>query len=642
MHRLPVFQHLVILSFAAVIGQLAATTLTASDADVAAPRTFYVAPDGSDDNPGTKAKPFASIQHARDEVRKINQNMSGDVEVILHDGTYQLGETLVFDHRDGGTGGHNVVYKAASGAAPVISGGKTISGWQADAEGRWKAACGEHFRQLYVDGRRAVRARSPEVKVKKVTKNWFDLAIAVPGMELFGENGYRTTDAAMADWRNPGDIELCYYVGWCHTRCKVQSIVRDGSHAIVRMVQPHFMLARRKEGLQAELPHYVENALELLDEPGEWYLDRSNKVLYYMPRPGEKMDEVKVVAPLLEKLVELRGLLDNPVEHMQFQGITFAHATWLRPSRIGLVDVQANFVQHTLNRIDRSGMINNVHNEVLKSPANIVCRTGKHIRFQRCTFAHLGGAGLDLEYGSSDNVVEGCHFHDISGTAVQVGGIERSDHHPGDERTTVRNNQILNNLIENCAVEYMDGLGVFVGYTDATLIAHNEIRNMPYSGISVGWGWGEEDAGGGKAEYYQPYKFDTPTTSKNNRIENNHIHHVMQRLMDGGGIYTLGNMAGTIIQGNHIHDSRHGAGGIYLDEGSGFIEITANLVYRVPQPMKYNNLHKHPKVRRETCDEHGNWFGDEYAKDADKLPEDAKKVIDEAGLQAKYRDLLKK
>lgn len=627
-----------VLTAPLVVTVYVSSTGTAADVQ----KTYYVSPAGSDKNFGTAAEPFKTIQRARDEVRNVNQEMTGNVEVILGDGTYPLSETLAFDHRDGGTGGHHVVYKAAAGATPIVSGGRVITGWKADADGRWKAACGEHFRQLYIDDKRAVRARSPEIKAEKKAI-WYDIGItAVPGMELFGENGYRTTDVAMADWRNPGEIELCYYTIWCHTRCKVDSIVRDGSHAIVRMVQPQFMLARRKGGVRAELPNYVENALELLDEPGEWYLDRSDKVLYYKPLPGEKMDNVEAVAPVLEKLVEFRGLLDKPVGHIQFHGITFAHATWLRPSRIGLPDVQANFVHPTLNRTDRSGIehivtVGTVHNEFLKSPANIVCRTGKHIRFERCTFAHLGGAGLDLEYGSSDNVVSGCRFHDISGTAIQVGGVERSDHHPSDERTTVRNNRILNNLIENCAVEYKGGLGVFVGYTDATVVAHNEIRNMPYSGISVGWGWGEEDAGGGHARYYQPYVYDTASAARNNRIEYNHIRRVMNLLHDGGGIYTLGNMAGTVIRGNHIHDNPGIPGGIYLDQGSGFIEVTGNVISKVFAPINYNNKDQN---RIATCKVHDNRFGNEYAADAERMPEEAKKVIAEAGLQPTYHDLL--
>ena len=181
----------------------------------------------------------------------------------------------------------------------------------------------------------------------------------------------------------------------------------------------------------------------------------------------------------------------------------------------------------------------------------------------------------------------------------------------------------------------MGGVGVFAGYTDGTIIAHNEIRDLPYSGMSVGWGWGEEDAGGGSENYYMPFKYDTPTPSGNNRIEFNHIHHVMSRLHDGGGIYTLGNMPGTIIRGNHIHDNPGAPGGIYLDEGSGFIEITGNLVYHVSTPMNYNNRAQN---RIATCKEHDNFFGDEFAKPPAELPEAAKKVADEAGPEPPYRE----
>ena len=571
---------------------------------MADPTTFYVAPTGNDENPGSESEPFATLERARDAVRKHNKTMDDDITIVLRGGTYRLKRTLVFDPQDSGHHGHHVIYKASPGEKPVLSGGVPITGWKADVDGRWKARCDEHFRQLYVDGKRAVRARSPESKTDDPA-HWTQCGIAyMPGVELFGEQGYRTTEVAMADWRNPGDIEICYYVGWCHTRCKVESITRDGDHALIRMVQPQFMLARNKEGVRVSLPHYLENALELLDEPGEWYLDRSAKVLYYKPRPGENMETAEVIAPLLEKLVELRGSLEKPVEHIHFQGITFRHATWLEPSRVGVVEQQANFQQQIINRLDRMGHVCNVHNEVLKSPANVICRTAKHLRFEGCVFSQLGGAGIDLEYGSQENVITGCHFRDISGSAIQIGDVQRSDHHPGDERTIVKNNHVVGNLIEDCAVEYMGGVGIFVGYTDGTRIAHNEIRDLPYSGISMGWGWGEEDAGGGFEGYYQPYKFKTPTPSGNNRVEYNHIHHVMSKLQDGGGIYTLGNMPGTMIRENHIHDNPGVPGGVYLDEGSGFIEVTGNVVHGVSNWKACNNHHQN---RIATCKIHDNW-----------------------------------
>ena len=192
------------------------------------------------------------------------------------------------------------------------------------------------------------------------------------------------------------------------------------------------------------------------------------------------------------------------------------------------------------------------------------------------------------------------------------GDVLKDDHHPDDPRRVVKNNTVANNYIHDCGVEFWGSVGVFAGYTEGTVIAHNEICRLPYSGISVGWGWGEEDAGGGNPNYQQPFKYDTPTPAKNNRIEYNQIHGVMSKTDDGGAIYTLGNQPGTIIRGNHIHDcmnaksSRGWACGIYLDEGSGFIEITNNLVHGVRIPMNYNN---HSQNRKATCNEQDNFFG---------------------------------
>ena len=584
---------------------------------------FYVSPTGSDENPGTESKPFATIEKARDAVREINRAMTGNVVVVLRGGTYAIDRTITFDHRDSGSGGHDVVYRSHPGETAVISGGKPIAGWQPDADGRWKAKARiDDFRQLYVDGVRAVRARGG----------------GLAGGELFGSDGYKTTAVEMADWGNQSDIELCYHVVWCHTRCKVQSIKRDGDRAVVTMLQPHFTHARIKEGVHITLPSYVENALELLDEPGEWYLDRTAEAVYYIPKPGEDMTKVNVIVPVVETLVELRGTLDRPVHNMRFEGITFKHGSWLRPGRIGLVDVQANFVIPWENPMKRAQGLTAVHNQQLRSPANVVCHATRSIRFERCTFTQLGGAGIDLEFGAQDNVISGCHFHDISGTAVQVGGIQKDDHHPEDKRKIVKNNAVVNNYIHDCCVEYMGGVGVFAGYTDGTRIAHNEITRLPYSGISVGWGWGEEDAGGGAEAYYMPFKYDTPTPAGKNRMEFNHIHGVMKPLQDGGGIYTLGNMAGTIIQGNHIHDNRGAPGGIYLDEGSGFIEVTGNVVYDVRTPMNYNNRNQN---RIATCNEHDDFFGIRPGGPP-RGPGKVEKIIDKAGLMPQYRDLLER
>jgi len=465
----------------------------------------------------------------------------------------------------------------------------------------------ENTRQPCVDGQRAVRARGP----------------APTGLEPAGNAGYRTRDLQVLQWRNVEDVEFCSLVVWFHSRCKIAAVVPDGqdkTRAVIQMQQPTFTMARTKEGVRVALPNYVENAFELLDEAGEWYLDRPAKTLYYKPRPGEDLTQVPVIVPALETLVEFRGTLEQPVRSVTFQNLTLADATWLQPSRSGHADVQANFLNDPARPLQRDGLVTTIHNEQLKSPANIVCRHAEGITFDRCTFTRLGGAGVDIEQGSRHCRVTGCHFCDISGSAIQIGDVRKDDHHPADERLIVRENAVCQCLIHDCCVEYKGGVGVFVGYTQRTTVANNEIRDLPYSGVSVGWGWGEEDAGGGAYQVQGPL-YDLPTVCRDNRITNNHIYHVMQELHDGGAIYTLGNQPGTLIAGNHIHDNRGGPGGIYLDEGSGFIEITGNSVYRVPTPMNYNNRAQN---RIKTCREHDNFF---------QVQPPPQQVVDQAGIR---------
>ena len=176
----------------------------------AAGTTLYVAPGGSDANPGTEAQPFATIEKARQAVRAINRDMTGDIVVVLRGGTYRIDRTITFGPDDSGTNGHNVIYRARPGEMPILSGGKAVTGWRPDEKGRWKApAPVENFRQLYVDGARAIRARgTPPAELK-----------------LVGNEGYTTTAVEMADWKNPGDLEFCYVVVWAHTRCKVAASV---------------------------------------------------------------------------------------------------------------------------------------------------------------------------------------------------------------------------------------------------------------------------------------------------------------------------------------------------------------------------------------------------------------------------------
>jgi hypothetical protein len=542
------------------------------------------------------------------------QDVRADIVVEVAGGTYRLERPVTFGAEDSGRDGHRVIYRARPGETAVLSGGRRVEGWQPEEGGRYRARVDlPNFRQLWVNGRRAQRARGEPPALEPWGRHEATITPS-PGrepagtLEVTAEAGYVTSEAGLLGWANPADIEFGYYNAWSHMICRVDRILRDGDRARIVMTQPGFFLASRKGGVQAGMPAYVENALELLDEPGEWYFDRAARELHYLPRPGEDLSTAEVVAPALETVLEVRGSLDRPVHDLSFEGLTFAHATWLRPSGFGHPDVQANFVawpENVYQRPEHEQGFVPANGEIPRSPANVVVEATHRVRFAGCTFTALGGAGLDLQVGAQDNEVTGCRFEDISATGIQVGDVQCEDHHPSDPRRTVRGNSVVNNLVTRCGLEYQDSIGIFCGYTDGTVVAHNEISHLPYTGISVGWGWGMPDAGGGA--YTSPITYDTPTVSGNNRIEYNHIHHCMTQRTDGGGVYTLSRQPGTIIRGNHIHDTGPGVpGGIYLDEGSAEIEVTGNLVYAVGWPMNYNN---HAQNRIATCREHDNLFG---------------------------------
>jgi hypothetical protein len=352
--------------------------------------------------------------------------------------------------------------------------------------------------------------------------------------------------------------------------------------------------------------------LELLDEPGEWYADASSDTIDYMPREGEDMNSATAIIAGDEAVLRVRGGKEGRAHHIRFEGITFADAAANEANDGGHADVQANFTITADNVYERDGYLVNLHNEYRKPGAVIAIDAANDIVFDTCTFTRIGGAAINIEaaqgagdIAAHDITIRNCEFFDIGGSAIQIGGVGRYAHHPVNDEQVVRNTRVENCAIRNIGVEFEDSVGVFAGYTQGTVIEGNEIYNLPYSGVSIGWGWGEEDAGG--STYPIPFIYESPTPARDNRVANNHIHHVMQKRQDGGGVYTLGNQPGTIIEGNHIHDNPGWPGGIYLDEGSGFIEVRNNRVYNVHTPMNFNNRNQN---RIDTCNVHDNEFAE--------------------------------
>ncbi len=560
---------------------------------------FFVATSGSDDDPGTPDKPFATVGKARDVVRqKIAAGLDANVTVCIRGGTYELAETLRFGAEDSGTDKCSVTYAAQAGETVILGGGRQITGWRQGEgkvwtakvpgvkEGKW------YFRHLFVDGRRATRARTPNVVGHN--PHW-----QLTGATLSSDLATYTLTIAperLGEWSNVVDMEIMVAGNWAINRKRIAAI--DKSSGTITLTPPH------ASGHQAIRPGpgrycYFENAPELLDFPGEWYLDRTSGVLSYIPREGEDMQSAKVVAPVLERLIEVTGTADRPVRNVHFKGLQFQYATWLLPPH-GYLGIQGC---HFTQGRDWS-------RPWARIPAAICFNFAQGCSVTNGAIAHVGGCGIEMIDCCHDNVVQGNQVFDVSGNGIMLGG-------PREEGRVPRNNRIANNHVHECGAEYYGAAGIWVGFADGAVVAHNLVHELPYSGISVGWQWNPQ-----------------PTACKNNIIECNHVYDVMKCLCDGGCIYTLGFQPGTIIRGNHLHDVHRspfaqGApnNGMFIDQGSKGYLFERNVIYRTAAEL----------VRFNQCarDWH-TWKDNHIGKEAD-VKESGKEIIKAAGLEEEYR-----
>ena len=601
---------------------------------------FYVASNGNIANPGTKKKPFLTIEQARIAVRKkLKAGQEKDIVVLVRGGVYTLSDTLKFDQNDSGINGSKVIYRNYPGEKPVFSGGRKITHWsQVAGTNKWyaKLKAVKNSRELYVDSLLAKRAMGKETKTSKWKAaddphmdkyNHIETVKSYQG-ELKVYEGYKTTPhySHLANWKNKSDIEFVYEHGWTFVICPVDTITpSDDDGVIIKMQNPCFRDSQIKGGLHVGDPSYIQNAFELLDEPGEWYFDRSLKELYYIPLPGQNMHQAKVVIPALETLLELKGTLEAPIHNITFEGLKFQCGTFLAPSKTGFSEVQATFTKDP-------DVDDNWHSHYIKTTSGILLDTADSIHFERCGFSRMGGAGINIQNGSKNNTIRGCRLTEIGGSGIQIGGFNVDNAHPGDRREIVKDNTVINCYLNNIGTIYKGAVGIIAGYTEGTTIIHNDISEVGYTGISVGWGWGIWDKGGRK-NFPASYKtFNTPTVATKNRVEYNYLYRTMQKLHDGGAIYALSMMEGSVIKGNLIHDTNGWPGGIYLDEASGGFEITENIIYDVEKCFNYHEVGV--DGRRETCHVHDNFFKIKPAHN--NYPTH---IAQNAGLEPEYKDI---
>ena len=548
---------------------------------------IYVSLQGNDKNPGTKEAPFNTLNRAIKQAREWRRlnwpEVAGGIYIRLEEGVYAQRNSLFLRPEDSGTPDSPTVICAVDGAHPVISGGVAVTGWKRGCnhpavpeklkQKIWSVEAPlignrrVETRQMWVNGHKVQRAAQfPDGGLERMIDfNPEEQTITIPVSQSVNPERLQ----------NAGQLEMIVHQRWAIAILRVKSIDAKDGQAVVRFHEPesHLEFAHPWPqpvigGEKGNSSFCLTNALELLDQPGEWFQEYPSGTIYYYPQASENMETAEVIIPTLETLVTIDGTLSRPVKHIQFNGITFAHTSWMRPSFQGHVTLQGGFPLLDAYKLQEPGLPEKAELEnqawITRPETAIRVRGAEHIDFKHCTFRHLSSTGLDYEWAVTASSVEDCQFTDIGGTALLVGafpdgGLETHiPFIPADVRELCSHITIRNNFISNVTNEDWGCVGIGAGYVRNMDISHNEVCHLNYSGICVGWGWTSLESG-----------------MCNNRIEANYVHHFARRLYDAGGLYTLSNQPGSVMRNNRIehlieapYATNDRAFYIYLDEAT--------------------------------------------------------------------------
>jgi hypothetical protein len=555
---------------------------------------IYVTKHGSDKNDGSKEQPLASVAMALRKARELrrlhNPAIKDGITIKVGEGVYQLQETLFIRPEDSGTADSPTIIEGAADGNSILSGGISIHGWEKatgiipglpiEAKGKvWVADApmiGNEcllFRQLWVNNVKATRARDTEAPLMNRILSWDKKSETcyipkpkgininqVKGMEMFIHQWWAIAMLRIKDAQVQGDsVRLAFY--------------QPESHIQSEHPWPAPWISK-KTGNSA---FYLNNAIQFLNKPGEWYLDQRRQKIYYIPRANEDMRTATITAPYLETLVQLQGTIDYPVSYVRFKNIFFQHSTWLLPSKQGLVPHQAGMYMTDAYKLkipgtpDKKGLENQAW--VGRQAAAVSVAYADHTGFEGCRFEHMAATALDYQRGTHDDEIRGNLFKDIGGTGILAGVFSDEGqevhlpYNPKDKREICTNERIENNLITDATNEDWGCVGIGAGYVKNISISHNEVCEVNYTGISMGWGWTK-----------------TENAMRDNHITANKIHHYARNMYDVAGIYTLSSQPGTIINHNSIdsiykapyaHDPLHWFY-LYGDEGSSYITVKDN------------------------------------------------------------------
>ncbi|NWK55497.1 right-handed parallel beta-helix repeat-containing protein [Verrucomicrobiaceae bacterium N1E253] len=608
---------------------------------------LYVSPDGDDANSGNSLeKPFLTIERARDVIRakKLNVKMSGDVTVYLRGGRYELDDTLYFDDRDSGSNGHSVNYKAYKKEEPIICGGRRVTGWK-PVKGKpyFVASVPEqaavktkspvrgnrilplhprfysqqslssdgfapYFAQLYVNGVRAERARTSDIRSSS-RKEWWNN----PETKAF-RDGIYIDKSTIEDYTNPEDIRLLWLELFKTMDTPLEDVIPcDDDEVILKMKQPAFLKGTAWHRIQPNTQFFIINALEELDEPGEWYLDQKKDLVYYYPRTVDgDINEAEVYAPRVECLVKVDGTPMRRARHIKFDGITFQCGNWSDPKEHYLGLSQAEIYRTYTSEF----------------PGQVVVNYADHVTIANCTIRNMGSCGIQLYEGCNNTLIEGNLTYDTTGAGITIG---RWWFHlfecPPESICT--NTMVRNNVVRNTGRDYWQGTGINIFTAYECKVHHNDISDTAYTGLHA-------RAGGsdgfihpriGKIEY------------KYNKVSRAFAGHKWG-IGDGGHIYMHGRYPGSLVMENlSLYANQNVNMEYYPDNDSYQVSWTKNV-------SRYSKS-KYSFYKKAQSTVHHNYSDNRVTRGVshhtlvknDEWPEEAQKIMASAGLQPEYKHL---
>lgn len=549
------------------------------------PAGIFVAPDGSDDAPGTFDAPFLTLQRARDAVRAMNIDMTEDIHVFLRGGRYEVRSTVEFGPEDSGTNGHRVIYEAYGDEVPVLTGSTQVDGWTPHEGAIFKTSLtrSTKLRNLYVNDRRALMAS----KTVQAQGGQGTYAVTAGQAEWAWESGTKSdgvrypANDVPAIAQNQDDLEIANGTTWNENIACVREVTTVGDSRALLLQQPYGAIAQLpgwNAGFSTTGTHTLFNALEFLDEPGEFYFDRTSGTLYYHPRPGEDMATAEVEVPETQTLVSLAGASnDERIQGITFRGLTFAHTDY------ALHDVAGSCGKATVQGATLYTAFGNENwhlsqYEITDTlPAVIDIRNAAAIALERNVIKHSGSEGVSMTNDVVGAELVGNYIHDIAGSGITVGHPQHvylDDEGPHAKFTAEAEGICVDNIIRNNVlydVSSMRGFGghaaITAFFVEGLVIENNHIQKTAYNGINLGWGW---------------RNFKDSTTCKANRIARNRLVDTLHRLHDSGAIYTLGQMPDTSIDENYVLGIPAATSGptygLHNDEGSAYITENDNVL----------------------------------------------------------------